>query len=160
MEVVVTKKPTRTGSVALKLLLVVPLVASVLTVLPHSSAFAATTATDDFNRADGGLGPSWTDMNDGGMAISSQHVVGTSSTYSGDIRTAETYASDQYSQIEIISTQLNGGQWIGTAVRAQNGGQDLYLGLYFWNYGGPVLMLFKRVGGSWTQLGSTYSSEL
>ena len=43
---------------------------------------------------------------------------------------AETYASDQYSQIVITSTPLSGGQWIGVAVRAQSGGQNLYLGLY------------------------------
>ncbi len=158
MAVIVTREATQTGSMALKLLLLVPLVVSLLSVLPLSSATAAMTATDDFSRADGSLGPNWTDMNDGGMAVASQQVVGTSSSYSGDIRSAETYASDQYSQIEITSTQLSGGQWIGTAVRAQNGGQDLYLGLYFWNYGNPVLMLFTRVGGGWTQLGSTYSS--
>ena len=67
----------------------------------------------------------------------------------------ETYASDQSSQIEVTSTQLSGGQWIGAGVRAQNGGQSLYLGLYFWNNGNPELMLFKRIGGSWTQLGAS-----
>ena len=85
---------------------------------------ASGTATDDFNRANGSLGPNWTDMSDGGLAISSQQVVGTSSGASGDIRTGENYASDQYSQIEITSTQLSGGQWVGAAVRAQNGGQN------------------------------------
>ena len=44
--------------------------------------------------------------------------------HSGDIRTGEYYASDQYSQIEITSTQLSGGQWVGAAVRAQNSGQN------------------------------------
>ena len=76
---------------------------------------------------------------------------------SGDIRTAESYTSDQYSQVEVTSTQLTGGQWIGPVVRAQNGGQNTYLGIYYWNNGSPVLMLFKRSGGSWTQLGSTYN---
>ena len=94
-------------------------------------------------------------MTDGGLAISSQVVVGTNGAYSGDIRTGETYTSDQSSQIEVTSTQLSGGQWIGAAVRAQNGGQSLYLGLYFWNNGNPELMLFKRIGGNWTQLGGS-----
>ena len=111
--------------------------------------------SDNFNRANGTLGAGWTDMSDGGMAISSQVVVGTKSTYSGDIRTGETYPSDQSSQIEVTSTQLSGGQWIGAAVRAQNGGQSLYLGLYFWNNGNPELMLFKRISGNWTQLGGS-----
>ena len=75
---------------------------------------------------------------------------------SGDIRTAETYPSDQYSQVQVTSTPLTGNQWIGPVVRAQNGGQNVYVGLYFWNNGSPELMLFKRIGGGWTQLGSTY----
>ena len=118
-------------------------------------AFAAGSVSDNFNRANGTLGAGWTDMSDGGLAISSQVVVGTKTTYSGDIRTGETYASDQSSQIEVTSTQLSGGQWIGAAVRAQNCGQSLYLGLYFWNSGNPELMLFKRISGNWTQLGGS-----
>ena len=157
MNTAFVQRTKTSGPIALKLLLLLALVASALVVVPHS-AFAATTATDDFNRANGSLGANWTDMNDAGLAIASQQVVGTNNGYSGDIRTGESYASDQYSQIEITSTQLSGGQWIGAAVRAQNGGQDTYLGLYFWNNGNPVMMLFKRLGGGWTQLGSTYAS--
>ena len=122
------------------------------------NAGAVGTVTDTFNRANGSLGPNWTNMSDGGLAISSQVVVGTSSGYSGDIRTGETYSSDQSSQIALTSTQLTGGQWIGPTVRAQNGGQNLYLGLYWWNNGSPLLMLFKRTSGAWTQLGSSYAS--
>ncbi len=116
---------------------------------------ASGSVSDNFNRANGTLGTGWTAMSDGGMAISSQAVVGTKTAYSGDIRTGETYASDQSSQIEVTSTQLSGAQWIGAAVRAQNGGQNLYLGLYFWNNGNPELMLYKRISGSWTQLGGS-----
>ena len=43
-------------------------------------------------------------------------------------------------------------------VRAQSGGQNAYVGIYNWNNGTPVLKLFERSGGSWTQLGSTYTS--
>ena len=43
--------------------------------------------------------------------------------YSGDIRTAESYGSDQYSQVKVTSTQLTGSQWVGPAVRAQAGGR-------------------------------------
>ena len=109
--------------VVLKVFLLVVLMMPALAAMPHNAG-AATTATDDFNRANGSLGPNWTDMSDGGLAISSQQVIGTSSGASGDIRTGENYASDQYSQIEITSTQLSGGQWVGAAVRAQNGGQN------------------------------------
>ena len=157
MKTAITQTTKTSGPIALKLLLLLTLVMSALVVVPHSAS-AATAATDDFNRADGSLGPNWTDMNDAGLAISSQQVVGTNSAYSGDIRTGESYASDQFSQIEVTSTQLSGGQWIGATVRAQNGGQNLYLGLYFWNNGNPDMMLFKRIGGGWSQLGSTYAS--
>ena len=129
------------------------LMAPVLSV-PQRAFAAGLSVSDNFNRSDGALGASWTDMTDGGLAISSQEVVGTNGTFSGDIRTGETFASDQSSQIEVTSTQLSGGQWIGAAVRAQNGGQSLYLGLYFWNNGDPELMLFKRIAGNWTQLGT------
>ena len=58
----------------------------------------------------------------------------------------------------MTSTQLTGGQWIGPAVRVQDGGQDAYVGIYYWNSGSPELMLFKRSGGGWAQLGSAYNS--
>ena len=115
------------------------------------------TASDDFNRANGALGSNWTAMSDGAMTISSQAVAGGNSGQSGDTRTAETYTSDQYSQVQVTSTQLTGGQWIGPAVRSQN--SDLYVGIYFWNGGSPQLRLYKRTSGSWTQLGSSYSTS-
>ncbi len=115
------------------------------------------TASDNFNRANGSLGVGWTAMSDGAMIISSQVVVG-SSGQSGDIRTAETYTSNQYSQVQVTSTQLTGGQWIGPTVRSQNSGQNLYLGIYFWNSGSPQLRLYERNSGNWTQLGSSYAT--
>ena len=97
-------------------------------------------------------------MSDGGLSIASQQVVGAAATHAGDIRAGESYGSDQYSQIEVTSTQLTGGQWIGPTVRSQNGGQDTYLGIYFWNNGTPQLRLYKRTAGTFTQLGSSYDS--
>ena len=133
--------------------------ANVTNVAVSCTANPATTGSDDFNRADGSLGPNWTDISDGGLAIVSQAAAGTASAgISGDIRTAESYTSDQYSQVTLNSTQPTGSQWIGPMVRAQNSGQNAYVGIYYWNNGNPDLMLFKRISGSWTQLGSTYSS--
>ena len=128
--------------------------------LPHKAAAGTLTASDDFNRADGGLGPNWTAVSDGAMAISSQAVTGAVNVTTGEIRTAETYASDQYSQVEVTSTQLTGGVWIGPAVRLQGGGQDGYVGIYFWNFGSPELMLFERNAGNWTQLGAYGTAPL
>ena len=123
------------------------------------SCATTTPGSDNFNRPNGSLGPSWTDISDGGLAIVSQAAAGTAASgVSGDIRTAESYTSDQYSQVTVTSTQLTGGQWIGPMVRAQNSGQNAYVGIYSWNNGSPVLQLFKRSGSSWAQLGGTYNS--
>ena len=122
-----------------------------------SCGTAAAGGSDDFNRANGSLGSSWVAMSDGALSISSQAVIGTSAT-AGAIRTAETYTSDQSSQIQTTSTQLSGGQWVGPTVRTQNGGQNTYLGIYFWNSGSPQLRLYKRISGTWIQLGSSYNS--
>ena len=131
--------------------------ANVTNVAVACSGNSATPGADDFNRADGGLGANWTDISDGGLSISSQAVAGLSGGLAGDIRTGESYPGDQYSQLEVTSTQLSGGQWIGPAVRTQNGGQDTYLGIYFWNSGSPVLTLYKRSAGTWIQLGNSYN---
>jgi hypothetical protein len=114
------------------------------------------TASDNFNRANGALGAGWTAMSDGAMTISSQMIAGGNAGQSGDVRTGETYASNQYSQVQVTATQLTGAQWIGPAVRAQGNGQNLYLGIYFWNNGSPQLRIYERTSGNWAQLGSSY----
>jgi hypothetical protein len=128
-------------------------------VVTCAASGGAGTASDDFNRANGALGSSWTAMTDGAMTISSQVVAGGNSGQSGDTRTAEAYTSNQYSQVQVTSTQLTGGQWIGPAVRSQNSGQNLYLGIYFWNSGSPQLRLYKRTSGSFTQLGASFPTS-
>jgi hypothetical protein len=116
----------------------------------------ATTAADNFDRANGPLGPNWTDVSDGGLAISSGAVTGNSGV-TGDMWSANTFTSDQFSQVEVTSAQLSGSEWIGPAVRMQSGGQDGYVGFYSWNGGSPQLELFKRVSGGWSQIGASYS---
>ena len=120
---------------------------------------ATGSGSDDFNRPDGPLGANWTDISDGGLTISAQAAAGTNASgISGDMRTAESYSSNQYSQVDVTSAQLTGAQWIGPAVRLQDGGQNGYAGIYNWNNGSPELMLFKGTGGNWAQLGNAYSS--
>lgn len=131
----------------LVLLFVLPKKASVST-----PAAVPTHAADDFNRSAGRLGADWTAIRDGGLSITSHAVTGTSGL-AGDIWTAGTFTSDQYSQIEVTATQLTGIQWIGAAVRAQDGGRNAYVGIYDWNGGRPELILFARSGNSWTSLG-------
>ncbi len=60
----------------------------------------------------------------------------------------------------MTSTPLSGNQWVGPPVRAQAGGQDLYVGFYFWDNGSPELMLFLRDNGNWSQLGGVTTSPL
>jgi hypothetical protein len=115
--------------------------------------------SDNFKRPNGPLGAGWTNISDGGLTISGDAAEGTSaSAVTGDIRTAESFSGNQYSQVEVTSTQLTGKQWIGAAVRLQDGGKDGYAGIYYWDDGSPELMLFKRSDGNWTQLGTSYSS--
>ena len=135
-----------------RLMAVICLLLVFIPVLPQKAS-AATQASDDFNRAAGSLGTNWTGIHDGGLSISSHAVTGRSGL-AGDIWTAGTFTSDQYSQIEVTSTHLTGDQWIGAAVRVQNGGQDAYAGIYYWNGGHPELQLFSRSKGNWAPLSS------
>ncbi len=143
--------PVRLLAVCCLLLVLIP-------VLPQKAS-AATPASDDFNRTAGSLGPDWTGIRDGGLSIFSHAVTGRSGL-AGDVWTAAPFTSDQYSQIEVTPKQLTGGQWIGAAVRVQDGGQDAYAGIYFWNGGRPELLVFKRSGGSWNPLASYSSGPL
>jgi len=95
-----------------------------------------------------------------GLVIASRAVAGTNAGgTSGDLRTGEVFASDQYSQVEVTSVRLTGTQWIGPVIRGQHRGLDGYVGIYFWHHGRPELMLFKRSAGNWTQLGHSYNSR-
>ena len=135
------------------------LLAASLVAIPQK-AWAASSASDNFARANGSLGPNWTDMSDGGMAIVSQTAAGTNGGNSGDMWTADSFTSDQYSQVTLTGTQLTATQWIGAVVRAQDSGQDGYVGIYFWNNGSPELMLFLRHNGGWAELGSYSTAPL
>jgi hypothetical protein len=125
-----------------------------LLVLPQK-AFAGAKASDDFKRADGRLGANWKKIRDGRLKISSGAVTGRSGL-TGGVWAAEKFPSNQYSQIEITSKQLKTGQWVGAAVRVQKRGLNAYVGIYDWNGGRPELKLFKRLAGTWIQLGDNY----
>jgi hypothetical protein len=128
---------------------------------PPKAAADATSAEDAFARADGPLGPDWTDISDGGLAISSGAVIGgQAGQVTGDMWTAGPFTSDQDSQVTVTSTQLSGGMWAGPAVRMQADGQDAYVGIYYWNHGRPELMLFLRHAGGFRLLGSYASGPL
>ena len=137
-------------------LIVMSLLVLVTSLMAPAHAFAASAATDNFARANGGLGANWTATSDGGLSIASDQAVGSASGILGDMWSANAFTSDQYSQLMLTSTQLTSGQWVGPSVRMQSSGQQGYLALYFWNNGSPQVMLFSRNGG-WQQLGSSFS---
>jgi hypothetical protein len=151
--------PRPKGAWPARLLLVLSLLLASQFVLPHQALADPTSASDNFDRANGPLGPNWTDVSDGGLAISSDAVIGTAGQVTGDMWTENTFGSDQYSQVQVTSTQLTGTQWIGPAVRMQDSGQTGYVGFYYWNNGSPELMLFKRSEGSWAQIAAVYSTS-
>jgi hypothetical protein len=116
------------------------------------------TASDDFNRADGGLGSDWTVMaspaNDATpLTIASNKVVGGdghTDVISGSKRTAESFASDQYSSVEVADA-LPIGFWIGATVRCQppgGGSESCYLVIYFRDGGSSWRTILYREGGS------------
>jgi hypothetical protein len=109
---------------------------------------------DTFDRADGALGPRWASLPDGGVAIVSDQVVGTSWNCSGSYRIDASFKNDQYSEITVTSSPLS--VWIGASVRNQANG-DIYVGIYYANGGAPQLRVYKRVEGTWTQLGVSYA---
>jgi hypothetical protein len=129
-------------------------------VVASHQAWADSSASDNFSRANGSLGPDWTDISDGGMVISSQAAAGGSAGVTGDMWAANSFGSDQFSQVTLTGTQLTGAQWIGPAVRMQASGQDAYVGFYNWNGGNPELMLFLRNNGGWAELGAIATSPL
>ena len=90
------------------------------------------------------------------MTISSGEARGSSSN-SGDMWTANSFASDQYSQVTLTSTQLSATQWVGPSARTQDMGLYGYVAIYFWNNGNPEILLFLRNDGNWMQLGSPHS---
>src|SRR5271157_673829 len=142
---------------SLRLLLIFSLLLVPLVAFPHQAS-AAVVASDNFQRANGALGSNWTATSDGGLSIVSQQAAGTSGKTTGDIWTANTFTSDQFSQVQVTSTAMTGGEWIGAAVRMQSSGQNAYVGIYKWNSGSPELVIFKRSGGGWAQLSAAYST--
>jgi len=115
-------------------------------------------ASDNFNRANGSLGSNWVNFSSGGLKITSQAVAGSNSNTSGDMWAGNSFGSNQWSQVQVTSTQLSGGQWIGPAVRAQNNGNSLYVGIYWWNSGSPMLRIYLESNGNWAQIGPSYNS--
>jgi hypothetical protein len=80
--------------------------------------------SDNFNRANGTLGASWTDVVSG-LQISSNTVISTSSTENISVYTAFTPTNDQYTELRINS--LGNG---GPSVRFSNSASTGYFAAF------------------------------
>ena len=85
--------------------------------------------TDDFNRADGGLGSNWTTRS-GSPAIVSNEVSTTSNTDQWAVYSGAAFAADQYAQVTISGSGAGSARYPGLMVRASTSGN---MNCYFWN---------------------------
>lgn len=102
--------------------------------------------SDDFNRADGALGAPWVVI-EGGLAIVGNHVTTTAGA-PNTARYDHTFAADQWAEADVTTVDIGS---LLPIVRIN--GADLY---YLWmgNVAG-VLEIWKRVGGSYSKVGSS-----
>jgi hypothetical protein len=80
-------------------------------------------ATDDFNRANGGLGANWSEIDtaggSGALAIASNVVTGNTLTPSASRYTAASFADDQYAEVAVGGLAFNGASYrVGPICRA------------------------------------------
>src|SRR5215472_1524431 len=121
----------------------------------------STMVTDNFNRANGGLGANWTTSSDlataggGSLQISGNQVVSSPtnvnfiSFYSG-----ATFPNDQYAQATIIGG-IPGYSTAGVVVRHQgSGGSSFYLFNGYPGAGPSQVAYFRCDAGNWTLLAS------
>lgn len=94
-------------------------------------------ATDDFNRADGGLGSNWTVLAGlNPLAVVSNTATGSIALNSraGEYWSADGFSNDQYSEV-VISTMPVSNAGIGPAVRMSTSGANTYYWAMVWSDG-------------------------
>ena len=106
---------------------------------------AGSVASDDFNRANGALGPNWLTSAEGSNpAISGNKVISTSGIC-GATWAANTFGNDQFAQIDGISSFLGDASTVsGLMLRSQLAGATCYHARLFANNGSPVFQIYKR----------------
>jgi hypothetical protein len=110
-------------------------------------------ATDNFNRAAGALGASWTDVRVGlaiGGASEANRADSTTASGAASYNNTVTWPNDQYAQVVIRTSVANADEGAGPAVRMVAGST-----LYFAQGGLTDTRLYKGVANSFSQLGST-----
>lgn len=108
-------------------------------------------ASDDFNRADGGLGANWSNAPDEGQTptIVSNQVTSSGAGDAAAYWSANTFHTDQYSQATMAVTD----RYLGLIIRAN--GSDCVYGQQT-----PTadLVIYWYNAGAYTQIGSTYTT--
>lgn len=106
-------------------------------------------ATDNFNRADGGIGANWTNSL-GTLVIVSNAVTAGSAGDRAAWRSAESFDADHSSQVTFTADNDGGGP----SVRNQASGANFYAFLYDSFGNGSI---YEVNAGVFTQLGAGYS---
>jgi hypothetical protein len=113
--------------------------------------------TDDFNRADGPLGPDWTKppASENNLVIVNNQVgVDVESSHNYAFWSADSFSEDQYSEVMMV----NIGLWNGVIVRAKAGVDEFYLAIVTSD---RFYSIYVRTASGYTQLaagsGETWS---
>lgn len=113
-------------------------------------------ATDNFNRANGAVGASWTTVSSqGGLVVASNQLEASSyGTDSAAFYNGVTWPNDQYSQIQAItSTQTFGN--IGVLCRASSSANTFYNCIWNGALGASnALEIWKNTTGTWVKIGT------
>jgi hypothetical protein len=94
-------------------------------------------ATDDFNRADGGLGSNWTDVQNGALELGSAALqidtnqVTQSGTSVGYAWRNGSFDNDQYAEVTLVNPSGTGDQGAGVALRFSEDGVPVASGYDF-----------------------------
>jgi hypothetical protein len=115
---------------------------------------AGIAASDDFNRADGGLGANWTKppaSQNNLVIVNNQVGVDVEDTHNYAFWSADSFSQDQYSQVRMS----NMGPWPGVIARAQSAIDRFYLALVF---GANDYRIYLRKDGNYILL-STGNTE-
>ena len=104
-------------------------------------------ASDDFNRANGALGANWTTFGSAPQIVSNT-VRGTSGSNNRALYTAAAFEDDQYSEMEVRST--DSGHFQGVIVRGNAAAQTGYVAYARQSAGNKVTLFILTGGGEAT----------
>lgn len=128
----------------------IPSLASIQLVSDSLTAAATQIATDNFTRADGGVGANWTTYAAAGLQIAGNLVEGLTTGRDGAFWNANAFNSDQYSEITIAGTA---GAIAPTVRCSSAGGENGYEAYFSGTFGSAGTMFFqKSVAGAVTNV--------